>query len=128
MDCLVLELFAVCGHSLLVSMLDELAKILGHQCIHDVKKILPWWSLALGIHGREVSQELGILLHLGPQVLHGQLVIMGHRDELHLRLVEQVLVFGNHCLQEVFVDDVFGRHVVLYCRGVRQKAKEYLRC
>ena len=128
MDGLVLHLFAISCASLLVCMVDDLSEVFRHLRIKDVKEIFTWWPFAFGIHGGEIPKEISIFLHVGPEVLNGKLVEMRHRDELHLRLVEQILVFSDYCLQEIFVDNVFRRQIELYCRGVRQKANEYLRC
>jgi len=50
---------------------DELAKVLGHLCVQDIKEILTGRSLAFGINGGEVPQEIRIFLHVGPKVLDG---------------------------------------------------------
>ena len=128
MDGLVLHLFPIRCASLQVRVVDDLAEVVRHLRVQDVEKIFTGWSLAFGINGWEVPQDISIFLHVGPKILDGEFIVMRHRDELHLRLVEQILFAGQHRLQEVFVDDVLWRQIVLYCRGVRQEANQYLRC
>ena len=127
-DRLVLHFLSVCGHPLFVGVEDDLGEVLWHLGVHDVKKVLARRTFAFRIHGGEVSEKLGVLLDLGPQILDGKLVVVGHGDEPHLRLGEQVLVFAEHRLQEVFVDDVVGREIKLDYRGVRQREAKHLRC
>ena len=71
MDGLALHLFSISCASLHVCVVDELAEVLGHLCVQDIKEILTGRSLAFGINGGEVPQEIRIFLHVGPKVLDG---------------------------------------------------------
>ena len=73
-------------HSLLGCMRHQLGEVLWLEGVQDVEEVLPRRTLILRKLGRKVGAELRVLLHLGPESFHRQLVVAGHRDGLVLRL------------------------------------------
>ena len=106
-------------HPLLVGVGQILGEEVGMDGIEDVEEVLPRRTLAIWEDVREVLLHLLIIGELRPEVLDGQLVVVGHLDADDLLLLEQLLLAGEHLLQEVLVDRGGRRQVELYCNGVR---------
>ena len=86
--------------------------------VEDVEEVLARRALACGIGVGEVAGELGVLLQLGPERLHRQLVVVGDGDVLDVGLLHQLLLPAEDVLEEVLADDALVREVVLhYSRG-----------
>ena len=45
-----------------------------------------------------------VLLELGPEFIDGELVVLRYMDVLDLVLLQQLLLIGEHGLEEVLVD------------------------
>ena len=66
--------------------------------------MLPWRSLVLRVLVREVLDEVSILQHLWVKLLDGELIVVRHLDEGHLRLQQQILLAAKDLLEKVLVD------------------------
>ena len=64
--------------------------------------------------GRKVGAELRVLLHLGPESFHRELVVEGHRDGLVLRLHQQLLLVDEDLLEEVLGHQLLWWQVELF--------------
>ena len=102
-------------------MLHDLLEVLGLQRVEDVEEVLARWALTCWIGVREVFHEIRVLLEMRPERLYGQLVIMWAIHLLDLRLLHQLLLAGEDVLEEVLVDDVGIREVVLDYTGISMK-------
>ena len=89
--------------------------------VEDVKKVVPGRTLADGILVGEVLGELRVFVKHGPQVLDRKLVVVRDPDCLHLRLFEKHFLATKNFLEEVFVDDILLRQVILHCKTVKNK-------
>ena len=127
-DALLLLVFGVGGHPLLVGVLHDLLEVLRLQRVEDVEEVLARRALAGGIRVGEVLHELRVLLEVRPERLHRELVVLWDVDLLDLGLLHQLLLADEDVLEEVLVDDVRVREVVLDCAGVRMRMQGYLRC
>ena len=96
--------------------------------VENIEEILSRWSFAGWVFVKEVLRELGILLELRPQVLNRKLIIVWHRDLKHLSFLHEVLLARKDVFQEVFVDDILIRQIILNYRRVRYLMIRYLRC
>ena len=67
--------------SLFGGMLDQLLDIVRVDRVHDIEEILPRRKTPLWNLVGEVLHELTNLLHVRPQVLYGQLVIIRNCDK-----------------------------------------------
>ena len=110
----------ICGHALLVGVLHHPLEVLRKDGIHDIEEVLTRRALVLGELGREVLGERGILLELRPQPPHRQLVVSGHGNILHVRLLEQLLLLGEHVPQEVLGHACLLGQVKLACTTISQ--------
>ena len=102
----------------LVRMADDLMDILRHQCVHDVKEVLPIWHATNRQLRWKVHHERRVTLHLWPERLHRELIVKRHVDHLHVAEVHESLVVGEELLDEVLVHPGIdaGQHVeVLTC-------------
>ena len=79
--------------------------------VEDVEEVAPVRELVPGQLVGEVSHELGVGGELGIQVPDGELVEVGHRDELDLLLRQEGLPLVQDALQDVLVH-VRGRRQV----------------
>ena len=95
-------------------MLDDLLQVVGHLRIHDVEKVVSGRTPVLRIDRREVLHEVCILVHLRPERLDGYLVILGDMDVVHLLLFEELLIFSEHCFEEVLGHAALFWKVKLY--------------
>ena len=87
----------------LIGMSDDLLHVVSHCGGHDVEEVRPVRQAPLRELGGKVAHELWVALHLGPHVLHRDLVVHGHVDALDLVELHQRLRPGEHFLQEVLV-------------------------
>lgn len=71
--------------------------------MHNVPKIIAVREATLGKSRWKVSHKGLIVLHIGPEVEHRQLVEEGHVDSLDLAERHQTLLFGQYLLEEVLV-------------------------
>ena len=127
-DALFLLVWCIGRHPLLVGMLQDALKVLRLKGFEDVEEVLPRRSLPSRICIREVHHELGVLLKIRPQRLHRKFIVVGDGHLLDLALLHQLLLSGEDILQEVFVDDIGFRQVILDYRGIRRMVASYLRC
>ena len=102
-------------------MLHDLLEVLGLQRVEDVEEVLARRALASWIRIRKVLHELWVLLEMRPERLYGQLVIMWAIHLLDVGLLHQLLLAGEDVLEEVLVDDVGVREVVLDYTGISMK-------
>ena len=100
-------------------MVEDLLEIVWHLRVHDVEKVFAWRTLVLRILGGEILHEVGVLLHLRPERLDGDLVVLGDMDVVHLLLFEELLIFCEHLLEEVLGHASLFWKVELYWKGVR---------
>ena len=89
-------------------------KIIWINCVENVKEVLSGRPFADRKLIGEVLSELRVFIKLRPQVLDRQLVVMGHRDLLHLGLLQEILITAQDILEEVLVDHILIRQVVLH--------------
>ena len=94
-------------------MMHDLVKVFWMEGIEDVKEVFPRRSLVLGVLGREVLHELGILFEIRPKALHRELIVMWYLDLVHIGLQHEGLLAGEHLLQEVVSDQVLIGEVIL---------------
>ena len=85
------------------------------QGVKDVEEVLAWWAFASRKRVREICEELCIFFELRPEGLHRQLIICWDRDLTDVSLLHEHLLPAQHVLEEVLVDDVIVREVVLHC-------------
>ena len=87
--------------------------MLGVDGVEDVKEILPRGTFVGRISVREERHHVGVLLELGVDGLDRELVVLGHLDGFDVGLAHQLLLAGEHRLQEVLVDGALLRQVEL---------------
>ena len=96
--------------------------------VEDVEEVLPRRALVLRILGGEVLGEVGVLLEVGPEAADGELVVLRHLHLADLLLLEELLLAGEHVLEEVLVDDGLVGQVELNYNGVKDCGLGDLRC
>ena len=94
-------------------MIKELLEEFRVQRVQDVKEVLSWRPLADRVLVREVSDEEVVAGELRVQVLHRQLLVVRHLDVGDVLLLDQLLLVGQHLLQEVLIDQSCWRQVEL---------------
>ena len=109
-------------------MSDDLSDVVRHERIQNVKEVLAWWAFAFRIDRGEVLEEVAVLLHIRPQCRDRHLVVVGDRNLGDLILLEELFITGEDLLEEVLVDYIVRRQIVLYCRGIRQIIERHLQC
>ena len=80
LDRLSLASFAISSHPLVMGVVQETLEELWVQGVEYVEEVLSGWPLALWVLIREVSHQEVILSELGPEVLDGEFVVVGHLD------------------------------------------------
>ena len=98
-----------------VGVLDELLHVLVLQRVEHVPEVLALRQPAVDLRVRQVQHEGRVLLHERPELLHRELVVPWHLDGVHFRLVQEPLLLRKYGLQEVLVDSVGRRQIVLNC-------------
>ena len=117
------------GVPLCIGVLDKLCDVLIAYGVHDVEKIVPVGQTTLWQLVREELLEVVQFFHLGPQLLHADLVVVGNVDKPHLAYGHEHLLLGQDLLEEVFVEHCVVRQVELHYtirrrNGVCQMAPE----
>ena len=56
---------------------------------------------------------MGVLLHLGPQGAHGELIVVRDLDRLDVGLLHELLLAREHLLEEIFGHHGLIRQIVL---------------
>ena len=103
LDGLKLALLTGSGHALCVDVFEELFEEVALDRVHDVEEVLAAWALAFSERVGEVLGNVGVARELRPQRFHRELVVVRHVDVVYLGLLEQVLLSGEHLLEEVLV-------------------------
>ena len=85
-------------------MRDDLLQVFWVQRVEDIEEVFSRWTLVLGVHRREVSQEVGVLLQLGPESFDSNLIILGHMDVIDIRFLQELLLARENFFEEVLVD------------------------
>ena len=101
-------------HPLLVRVRHELLEVFGVESVEDVEKIFPGRPFVLGILGGEEGHEDRVLLHLGPEAAHRQLVVHRDLDSFNLGLLHELFLPREHLPQEVLGHNGFVRQIVLH--------------
>ena len=109
-------------------MLYHLTDIISMHSVEDGKEVLAIGVSILWVLILQVQHDLRVISEAGKDILDGELVILGHVDVTCLVDLEQLLLAGEHCLQEVSVD-TRGRwnQILNYSESVRMSWKD-LRC
>ena len=128
LDGLVLPVLALACQALLCSMLDDLGQVVGLEGVQYIEKVIPWRTFAFRILVWKVQLELRVLSHGWIDVLHRQLLIVWHIDGHHVHLLEQLLLAGEHGLDEVLGHDGLVGQVKLNCNEIRINRYRYVRC
>ena len=115
LDGLGLGVLAVGGHPLLVRVSQQLLEVLRVDRVQDVEEVRSGRPLAVRVFVGEVLDEFRIFLELRIQRLDADLVVVRHRDLLHDGLLHQFLLPGEDLLEEVLVDLLHRRQIVLDC-------------
>ena len=102
-------------HPLLIGMLHDLIEIIRLQRVKDIEEVLARRTLASWICIREVLHEICIFLEMRPQRLDRQFVVVWNIYLLDFGLLHQLLLANENVLEEVLVDDVGIREIVLDC-------------
>ena len=106
--------FLVDSISLFGGMLDQLIQKAWVNRVDHVKEEAPVRRPALEeLVGHEGTEWLVVLDEL-PDLGHAELVELRHGDELHLTHFEYLLVAPEQLLQEVLVDMLFRRQIILH--------------
>ena len=105
LDGLVLHLLAVCGVALLVGVCQDLGQVLRVDRVEHIEEIVARWPLALRIFVGEEAHHVRVLQELRVEVLHGELLEVGHLHVHLLRLQEELLLVLQEQPQEILVDD-----------------------
>ena len=71
---------------------------------------------------------MGVLLHLGPQGAHGELIVVRDLDRLDVGLLHELLLACEDLPEEIFGDDGLVGQVVLDYREMSQRSARDLRC
>ena len=82
---------------------NQLLHIFGVQSVQNSVEVGPVWQAILCVLVLEVFHELLITFELGEDVVHTQLIVLGHVDELALRQLQELLIAFEDSTQEVSV-------------------------
>lgn len=113
LDGLLLHVLALASQALLGGVLDDLLQVVRLQRVEYVEEVLSWRSLAFRVLVGEVALKDRVLSHRRVDVLDTELLVVWHFDEDHVRPLEQLLLPGEHLLDEVLGHDRFVRQVEL---------------
>ena len=95
-------------------MLHDLLEVLWVECAEDVEEVLSARTFVVCVIVLEVLHQLHIILHVLPQVLHRELLVVRDVDIVHRLLLHQLLLTAEDLLEEVLVDLGHWRKIVLY--------------
>ena len=109
------------GVPLLIGVFDKLCDVLTAYGVHDVEEVVPVGQAALWQLVREELHEELQSFHLWPQLLHADLVVVGHVYKPHLAYGHEHLLLGQDLLEEVFVEHCVIRQVELHYTVVKEK-------
>ena len=84
------------------------------HCIEDVKEVLSRRKLPLLGRGWEKDTQFCIFLHIVPEALNTQLIVVGDHDGPKLTSRYELLLVNEDLLDEVFVHHGDRRAVELY--------------
>ena len=98
---------------LLLSMFDQLMKVLSHTSVQNIEKVIPRRDSALGHLVRKMHHEVGIFLEMRPEVAHRELIVVRDIHSLDGFPWKQLLLSTNNLAEEVFVAHQLGRSVQL---------------
>ena len=96
-------LLRVCIVPHLVRMRDKLRDILLVQRVHDVPEVVSVRYATDRQFVGEVHHELCVILHQGPELLYGKLVVDRHVYKLDGLQLKHFFVSVEYCLKKVFV-------------------------
>ena len=65
-------------------MLNERANIFPVEGVHDREEVVTTWESAFGYGIRHEPHKLWHILHVGPEVLYGQLIVVWDLDHLDI--------------------------------------------
>ena len=126
-NCLGFLLLALGRVSLLQSVVNEQLHILGLVRVDHVEEVLSFWKATRLRFLAKVAGNGWIVLHSRVDVLYRELVKERDVDPLYFIKAEQLLLFGQHLLQKVFVNCVGRRQVQLhYWNRGSVRARVYL--
>ena len=77
---------------------QDALEILWLKRVQNIEEVLTWGATPGRILIREVAGELWVLAHVGPQGLHGQLVVMRNGDLLDVNFLHQLLFPAQNVL------------------------------
>ena len=95
-------------------MVKELLQVVRPDRVQDIEEILPRRAFVLRVHIWEVGHDLRVLLHIWPESLDRDLIVLGHVDVVDFLLLKELLLTVKHQLEEVLVDGTFIGKVVLH--------------
>ena len=87
---------AFCAHPLLIGMCQDTLEVVRLQRVEDVEEVLAWWATAWRVRVREELHELCVLLDIGPQGLHRELVVVWNCDLPHIGLLHELLLAAKN--------------------------------
>lgn len=99
-----------------IGMVQEPTEEIGLQRVEDIKEVIPWRASARRVLVGEVAHEDRILLELWVERLDGQLIILRHVNVSDISFLEQLFLSRQDCLEEIFIDHILVRQVVLQTR------------
>ena len=111
------------GVPLRIGVFDQLSDVLIVASIEDVKKIFSHRKTALRQLVGKVPHEVSAALHLRPQSLHTDFVIVGHVNKPHSVYLKEFLLLGQDLSEEVFIEHGVVWQVELNYTGVRREKK-----
>ena len=98
---------------MLVGVVDELLHGLRVDSVGDIEEVLPFTKSSFGVLIREELSHLGELEEVAIQILDGELVVLGYRNEVDVLESHEALVTSEDVLEHVLSAHIVGHHVVL---------------
>lgn len=123
---LLLHLEAVSRVSFLCRVFDQLLDIVWIQSIHDIEKVLASRNATFRNLVWKISHELIYLLHMRPEVLDRELVVVGNCDKFDLAERHKLFFFLQYLSKKIFhkvrkieishtfIDHQLGRDIKLH--------------
>ena len=100
-------------------MLYKPTNVVGTESVHDVEEVVAVREPALREFVWEVLHEVVGGSNLGPQILHGKLVVERNVDESNVLEFQKLLVLGKDLLEKIFVHHGVTWDIELNCKAVR---------